>query len=112
MFKLPYELIDYIYSFDGSIKENFDKTMKELKNELKKNVKNCYPIKINNFENSPLFVNSLHYTTWLLDEEMNIEIYYVNNAKKIFYKNLTIHIEEYILINYNWVPNINDIIHC
>ena len=39
MFKLPYELIDYIYSFDGSIKENFDKTMKELKNELKKMLK-------------------------------------------------------------------------
>lgn len=111
MFQLPYELIEYIYSFDDTNKKNYDKTVRELNKIFTKEVVNCYPIKINNFENSPLFVDSLHYTNWLLNEEMNIEIYYVNNAKNIYHNNFTIHLEEYILISNNWIPNIKDIIN-
>lgn len=116
MFQLPRELIDYIYSFDDTNKKNYDKTVRELNKILTKEVVNCYPIKINNFENSPLFVNTLHYTSWLQQYNdtgnlISLDLYYINNAKNIYYNKFTIHLEEYLLISNSWIPNITDIIN-
>ena len=111
MFQLPCELIEYIYSFDDTNKKNYDKVVKELKQIIIKNTENCYPIKINNFENSPLFVNTLHYTSWLFEYQNIDDIYYINNSKNIYYKNFRLHLKEYILISNSWIPNIKDIIN-